>query len=214
MVTTLARSERSALADLFLELGPDAPTLCGDWTTRDLAAHLALRERRPDAAVGIVLGAAAGRTASVQAGYAARPYADLVGLVRSGPGWLSPFALPGIDTLLNTTEYVVHHEDVRRATAGWSPRLLPAGAQDNLWKVVSTRARMSFRGLDCGVRLWRSDRPAATPVAIGPDSPTANLTGEPLELLLYCFGRGEHALVEVTGDPAAIEVLQVHPLAV
>ena len=37
-----------ALCDLFEEVGPDAPTLCGDWTTRDLAAHLVMRERRPD----------------------------------------------------------------------------------------------------------------------------------------------------------------------
>ena len=41
------------------------------------------------------------------------------------PGRLSPFALPGVDKLLNTTEYVVHHEDVRRAQPGWEPRALP-----------------------------------------------------------------------------------------
>src|SRR5882762_622635 len=36
--------ERRELCDLFLELGPDAPTLCEGWTTLDLAAHLVLRE--------------------------------------------------------------------------------------------------------------------------------------------------------------------------
>jgi hypothetical protein len=30
------------LCDLFEELGPDAPTLLGAWTTRDLAAHVVL----------------------------------------------------------------------------------------------------------------------------------------------------------------------------
>jgi uncharacterized protein (TIGR03083 family) len=46
---TLARAERAALCDLFDEVGPDAPTLCAGWTTRDLAAHLVIRERRADA---------------------------------------------------------------------------------------------------------------------------------------------------------------------
>ena len=46
-MTRYAFAERLALADLMAEVGPDAPTLCGGWTTRDLAAHLLLRERRP-----------------------------------------------------------------------------------------------------------------------------------------------------------------------
>ena len=33
-------AERSELADLMLRLGPDEPTLCEGWTTRDLAAHV------------------------------------------------------------------------------------------------------------------------------------------------------------------------------
>ena len=36
----IADAERRDLADLFLKLGPDESTLCGDWTTRDLLAHL------------------------------------------------------------------------------------------------------------------------------------------------------------------------------
>ena len=49
---TAASRERAALVTTMRAVGPDAPTLCGDWTTRDLAAHLVLRERRPDAAPG------------------------------------------------------------------------------------------------------------------------------------------------------------------
>ena len=47
-----SREERRALCELLDETGPDAPTLCEGWTTGDLAAHLVLRERRPDAAAG------------------------------------------------------------------------------------------------------------------------------------------------------------------
>ena len=48
-----SREERLALCALLDETGPDAPTLCEGWTTGDLAAHLVLRERRPDAAAGV-----------------------------------------------------------------------------------------------------------------------------------------------------------------
>jgi hypothetical protein len=44
--------ERAQLADLLGELGPGAPTLLAPWTTRDLAAHLVLRERNPLAGPG------------------------------------------------------------------------------------------------------------------------------------------------------------------
>ena len=70
MPITPAQSERRLLCDLFAEVGPDAPTLCGDWSTRDLAAHLVMRERRPDGAVGIVFPPAAGYADRVQASIA------------------------------------------------------------------------------------------------------------------------------------------------
>ena len=54
--TELAQAERRALCDLLLEVGPDHPTLCGDWTTSHLAAHLYIRERKPLTGPGIMLG--------------------------------------------------------------------------------------------------------------------------------------------------------------
>src|ERR1700731_945378 len=51
-----SREERLALCALLDKTGPDAPTLCEGWTTGDLAAHLVLRERRPDAAAGVIGG--------------------------------------------------------------------------------------------------------------------------------------------------------------
>jgi uncharacterized protein (TIGR03085 family) len=213
-VTTLARSERLALADLLDDIGPDAPTLCGDWTTRDLAAHLVVRERRPDATPGVAVKAFAGWTEQVQDSYAERPYGELVELVRTGPGRLSPFSLPGVDKLLNTSEYAVHHEDVRRAQRGWTPRDLPARVQDSLWKVVTSRAPLSLRGVDATVVLRRSDKPRAHPSSHGSGSSTVTLTGEPMELLLHLFGRREHAQVVVSGDPDAIAALERHSLSV
>src|SRR5260370_5678483 len=57
-----ASDERAALCALLKETGPDAPTLCEGWRTSDLAAHLVLRERRPDAAAGLMGGPLAGHT--------------------------------------------------------------------------------------------------------------------------------------------------------
>src|SRR6476646_3889522 len=66
VMTSLAHGERLALADLFAEVGPDAPTLCGDWTTRDLVAHLTSRERRADALPGLGISAPVVRTTAVR----------------------------------------------------------------------------------------------------------------------------------------------------
>jgi len=203
-MATIAQFERNALATLLDELGPDAPTLCEGWSTRDLAAHLVTRERRGDAALGIAVKPLAGHTASVQRSYAARPYEDLVAKVRGGASFWSVFALPGADRLMNATEYFVHHEDVRRAQPDWTPRELPAKVQDGLWEAVKGRAKLSFRGTTFGVTLTR---PGGETVVATSGEPMAVLTGEPAELLLYLFGRRDHAKVSLSGPPEALEQL-------
>ncbi len=208
---TIAQHERAQLATLFSDLGPDTPTLCAGWTTRDLAAHLIMRERRADASIGIAVAPLAGHTESVRRGYAAKPYDELVAMVREGaPRW-SAFGWSPVDRLLNTTEYFVHHEDVRRAQPGWEPRELPAPVQDGLWKTVIGRSRLALRKVGCGVELRRPD---GTSTVARDREPRAVVTGEPAELLLYLFGRGAHARVEVTGGRAAQEALARAELAV
>ena len=104
-----SQDERLALCVTLEKAGPDAPTLCAGWTTRDLAAHLVLRERRPDAAAGIPGGPLAGHTAKVQQRLAATPYPALLATIRSGPPRLSPFAIPALDERVNTVEFFVHN---------------------------------------------------------------------------------------------------------
>ena len=204
LVSTIAQYERSALATLLDEVGPDAPTLCDGWTARDLAAHLVSRERRGDAALGLAVKPLAGHTASVQQSYAQRPYDELVTMVREGAPLWSVFGWPGVDRLLNTTEYFVHHEDLRRAQPGWVPRELPAKVQDGLWQAVKGRARLSFVGTSFGVTLAR---PGGESTVATSGEPMAVLTGEPAELLLYLFGRRDHALIERSGPPEALDQL-------
>ena len=153
---TYSLDERLALAALLDQTGPDAPTLCAGWQTRDLAAHVVLRERRPDAGVGLMGGPLAGYTARVQRQYLDRySYPRLVELFRSGPPRLSPFAIPGLDETANTVEYFVHHEDVRRAAEGWTERELPAGLADVLWKRLKG-SRLFLRSAPTGIVFARA----------------------------------------------------------
>src|ERR1700754_3847356 len=125
---TLAHRERLALADLLTEVGPDAPTLCAGWTTRDLAAHLVIRERRPDASAAGLIPPLAGHVEHVRLAKAARPYPEGVGELRPPPWW-SLLSNPLTDELVNGLEFFIHHEDVRRSGADWSPRTLDPGQE-------------------------------------------------------------------------------------
>ena len=199
--TDVARQERQELCDLLLEVGPDAPTLCAGWMTRDLAAHLVVRESRPDAAVGILVKPLAGYADSVQAKVAMRPWPELVRDVRTGPPLLSVFRLPGAQGLADPFEFAVHHEDVRRARPGWVPRELPTGEQDLLWQRLARAGRLLARKSPVGVALRRSDTGEMIIAKAG--TPSVTLVGEPLELVLRLYGRSE-CLVDVEGSEGAV----------
>ncbi len=199
--TDVARQERQELCDLFLEVGPDAPTLCAGWTTRDLAAHLIVRESRPDAALGILIKPLAGYADSVQSKVAMRPWPELVRDVRTGPPVLSPFRLPGAQGLADPFEFAIHHEDVRRAQPGWSPRALPVGEQDLLWQRLARAGRLLARTSPVGIALRRGD--TGEMIIAKPGNPSVTLIGEPLELVLRLYGRRE-CVVDVEGPEDAV----------
>lgn len=200
----VAADERRDLCDLFEQLGPDVPTLCTGWQARDLAAHLALRDRRPDAAPGILIKAFAPYTTRVQKEFAAKPWDELVGLVRTGPPLWSPFAIPALGELVNGPEYFVHHEDLRRGRTGWEPRPPSPTRDDMMWSSVGRIGRMAFRRSPVGVVLRR---PSGAEVMAHRGPTTVAVIGEPGELLLYAFGRGE-VRVEYEGEQHAIGVVK------
>lgn len=196
---SLAVLERRALADLLAELGPDAPTCCEGWTTAHLAAHLVVRERRPDAMPGYALEMLPGLARLGTWAHhvedrtrANSSYADLVDRVRSGPPAWAPLSWPGLERL-NVPEFAIHHEDVRRAQPGWAPRTLPDGAQDQLWRAAGLHARRAAGTR--GLVLCRSDG-GGEEKRFGAGGRT--VTGEPLELLLWTSGRRGVARVEVS----------------
>jgi uncharacterized protein (TIGR03085 family) len=201
---SVSTDERLALSDLFTELGPDAPTLCAGWRTRDLAAHLVLRERRPDAAPGILLAPLAGHTKRVQDAFARRPWAELVDLVRAGPPAFSPTRIPLVDRLVNSVELFTHHEDVRRARPGWEPRPADPARDAAAWSGVARAGRMTLRRSPVGLVLRRPDGEEAV-VRRGPN--TVVVAGPPGELLLWAFGR-EEVRVDFEGEQSAIGVVR------
>ena len=205
-----SRDERRALAALLEETGPDAPTLCAGWLTRDLAAHLVLRERRPDAAAGVIGGPLAPHTARVQQRYLARySYAELVARFSTGPPRLSPFALPGADEQANTVEYFVHHEDVRRAQPGWQPRAISDVLSDALWRRVKS-ARLFLRKAPVGVELARdggAEGNGPYRVTVKNATPTVTVIGTPAELTMWAMGRTSAANVRFDGTGEAVAAL-------
>jgi uncharacterized protein (TIGR03085 family) len=208
-MTTHAQRERLLLADLLESAGPDAPTLCEGWRTRDLAAHVVVRERRGDAAAGLVIPKLADRMNRVRGEYARKPYQELIRLIRTGPPRLSPFALKQVDEASNTVEFYVHTEDVRRAQPDWTPREIDPVFADALWTRLERAARMMGRRSPVGLVLRRPD--GQTAVAHR-GSPVVTVTGEPSELILFAFGRQAAAKVDTEGEEEAVAEVRSAPL--
>jgi len=198
--------ERAQLSDLFDELGPQAPTLLAPWTTRDLAAHLVLRERDYLAGPGLVLPGAWGRLAERRRrALALRDFTWLSATIRSGPppGF---FRIGWVRRLPNLNEFFVHHEDVRRAN-GRGPRTNEHAMDEAFWHNVTHAPWFLARRLHgAGLELqWAG---TAETLRARRGEPTARIAGPPGELLLYLFGRQSAAHVEVSGTDAAVEAVR------
>jgi uncharacterized protein (TIGR03085 family) len=196
----LARRERHDLCDLALTLGEDAPTLCGEWTVKDLVAHLLVRENRPWSAVGIVVPPLSGLTERSMTRMARQELGVLVEKLRD-PG-LTVFRLKPVEVAANTIEYFVHHEDVRRAQPGWEPRSLDPADEDMLWKVVRVSGRMLARPVGVPLRIRRSDTGAWATLLRGEDPVV--ISGLPAELALFLYGRDQVRDLAFDGPDAAV----------
>jgi uncharacterized protein (TIGR03085 family) len=187
MTLSLARRERLELCDRALALGENAPTLCEGWVAKDLVAHLVIREHRPLAGIGIAVPVLSGLAEWEMTKVKRRDFAVLVEKVRD-PGF-TPYALPPVDHLANTLEYLVHHEDLRRAQPGWEPRELDPGDQSRLWSQIRLAGRALARRAGVPLRIRRSDT-GETAVLRKGDGPVV-VTGLPSEIVLLLFGRGQ-----------------------
>ncbi|MFD3800595.1 TIGR03085 family metal-binding protein [Kocuria palustris] len=200
-MTNFAVVERRHLAALLRRVGPDAPTLCEGWVTRDLAVHLIERDSRPDLIAGTVLPkipVLSKRAQEADAQLRGQDWAELVSKVEK-PALYSPARLGPLDKRMNTAEFFVHHEDVRRAQETWHRRQLLQEEERDLWAALKLM----------GKALLRPEQDSVLLVANGYGSVTGGkaktsavriVRGTPSELLLWAFGRREQAEVAITDE--------------
>jgi uncharacterized protein (TIGR03085 family) len=216
-----ALDERHELAATLRTVGPGAPTLCEGWTTSELAAHLLLRERSlTDMAGRLPVQRFRDRAEKhLRDVIAAQPYRQIVDEFERGASWPAPAAvwsLPPIREGVNLLEYVVHHEDVRRAgpaEPSVAPRLLPVARQVAVWSRLKFAASLTLRAVPVGAELvWPAHGTVVTRRAKH-GYPTVTVTGEPVELALVAFGRQRAARVDYDGAPGAVEQLRTAHIA-
>lgn len=212
-MTRDARSERLLLADALERLGPDAPTLCEGWQTRDLAAHIVIRDARPDLylrkRLPLVSDSAEREIRQITQG----DYAELVSRIREGaPSW-NPMSWEAVDERTNLLEFFVHHEDVLRAEEDWAPRQLDRELERHLWTQLRRFARLAFRRSPTGIVLVAEGlgRHAAR---LPDERGTVVLRGGAQELVLFAFGRTSVAKVDLSGDADDIAALQATRLSI
>jgi uncharacterized protein (TIGR03085 family) len=200
---TVAQTERAALVATFRQVPPDAPTLCEGWDTRDLTAHLVVRERRLDAAPGILIPAFADYTERVQEQVAASTDWDvLLSQVADGPPLYSPFKL--LDPIANVAEMFIHHEDVRRASPDWEPRPLDDKTVAALRRPVAMMSRMTLRKAPAKVVFRTAQGDTLATAGRGREVAEITVTGDPGELLMFAAGRDE-SRVTIDGPADLIE---------
>ncbi len=202
----VASDERQQLCDSLSRVGPDAPTLCGEWRTRDLAVHLVVRERRPDALAGRFVKSLSGRSDKIEGELRELPFSELVDRIRQGPPRWNPLGIGAVDETVNSAEFYVHHEDVRRAQPDWQPRPTDDAREEALWKALSKSAKIFYGRSPVGVTLRRPD---GSEIAAKQGPRTVRVLGEPSELILHAFSR-DVARVSFEGNDA--DVLAVEDL--
>jgi uncharacterized protein (TIGR03085 family) len=217
--------ERRALAETLRRTNPDAPTLSGEWTAAQLAAHLVLRERSAVELLGRLPNKRMQQIAQreIDKLVAEQPYLDIVAAVDSGPSWRDArlpiptapiWALPVVREKANLVEYLVHHEDVRRAQAGWAPRELPADLTDEIWRRLPVSIRLTMRQVPVGVALARPEGGVVQTPRAKRHGARVTVTGEPVELMLFAFGRRSVARVTLDGSAEDIATVTKAPVGI
>lgn len=183
------RRERENLAQLLLEVGPDAPTLCDGWTTADLAAHLYLRERKPHLAGGYFVPLLGSVTEQAQQRIKQRPYRDVVEEWAAGP----PVFLKPLDKPMNMAEHFIHYEDVRRGGGEIAPREFSRAVESDLMKGAKMMGLLALGSSDVPVVLTPPNHPPLTlggkRGVVDQGDRVVRVSGDPGELLLWVTGR-------------------------
>ncbi len=198
------RMERQALCETARSVGPKAPTLCEGWDVKDLICHMLVRESSVLGALGIALSPLSGLTEKEMARLKKQPFERLVERLRKNR--LSFYALPPVDAAFNTLELFVHHEDIRRAQAGWRRRSLPQDAPDVLWKALRSQGTALVRSAGVPVVVRRTDTDETS--TFMPGSDPVELSGPVTEIVFYLHGRDQVREIAFAGPDERVAKLR------
>lgn len=199
VASEVSQVERRLVCDTLDEVGPDAPTLCAGWNAHRLVAHLHAREASPLLAATAPIARLSDRVAARIAHRTG--FSRLVDEVRAGPPRILSHRLSRLEAHVNTLEFYIHHEDLRRAAPSWEPRVLPSWAEDKIWVRVGGLARFRSRGNRGAIAFERLDTGQRS--GSGEDADIV-VRGLPSELALHASGRGRVSRVEVRGAASAV----------
>lgn len=218
---------RNDLVTVLERVGPGLPTLCEGWNTEHMLAHLILRETRPDVAAGVILPPLSRRT-EAKTEELAEELSNGQAFSRGVTDFESARPLTrrnaSVDENVNYLEYIVHREDILRGSAQAvemnSGRAADEEEQAKIWAALVKRAPMMSKDYPDGLTLVGTDAQGAPRYGTSVVRKSAEssrvsglvqkvvrsprtgdavvLTGEPLELLMYLFGRRDAANVEVS----------------
>lgn len=218
---------RQDLVNVLGRVGPGYPTLCEGWNTEHMLAHLILRETRPDVAAGVLLPPLAQRTKTKTEELAEElsdGQAFSHGLSRFEAARPLIRRVEAVDETTNFLEYLVHREDVLRGSPGAlemnAGREADADEQSAVWRALSRRAGLFAKNYPDGLTMVGTDSDGSpaygTKVVRQPSDESrvsavvqkvvrapstgesVTLTGEPLELMMYLFGRRDAARVDIS----------------
>jgi uncharacterized protein (TIGR03085 family) len=128
--------------------------------------------------------------------------------VPTAPIW----AIPAVRERANLLEYLIHHEDVRRAQHGWEPRDLPADLQAAIWARLPLTARLAMRGLPRGVALVWPGHGRLLTARARRAGVAVTVTADPMELTLFASGRLGVARVDLDGEPEDVTAVLSSPI--
>jgi uncharacterized protein (TIGR03085 family) len=203
---SLLDAERHDLVTTLREAGPAAPTLCIGWDARTLLAHLIRRERSPlELIARAKVPGIAEHAEEAMVGYAkSHTFSDMLTTFDSGPPFYSVFSFGPTQEALNLLEYVIHHEDVRRAVGQAAPRTLDQERERAVLRRLRAFARFTMRSSPVSVQFRTPD---GASFQAGNGAHSVVVTGRPVELALVAFGRQPVAEVDYAGPAEAVAAL-------
>jgi uncharacterized protein (TIGR03085 family) len=113
-----------------------------------------------------------------------------------------------IDALANTVEFFVHHEDVRRARAGWKARALSTDLEVALAASLERMGGLLTRKARVGLLVAPNGR---REIRLHAGDPVVTVRGPIGEAVLYTYGRKDVARVTLDGNADATAAIAATP---